>query len=56
MLATTIAHASGNTPRKAIQEIVTPPKGAARARLCIDVPKGSGELLVDGLRVNLSES
>jgi hypothetical protein len=54
VLATPIAHASGNTPRKAIQEIVTPPKGAGRARLCIDVPQGSGELLVDGLRLNTS--
>ena len=56
VLATSIAHASGNTPRKPIQEIVTPPPGAGRARLCIDVPKGSGELLVDGLRVNLTPS
>lgn len=56
VLASTVAHASGSTPRKAIQEIVTPPPGAARARLCIDVPKGTGELLVDGLRVNQPQS
>jgi hypothetical protein len=56
VLAAPIAHASGNTPRKAIQEIVTAPEGAGRARLCIDVPEGSGELLVDGLRVQLSQS
>jgi hypothetical protein len=55
-VATTITHASGNTPRKAIREIVTPPEGAGRARLCIDVPEGSGELVVDGLRFNLAES
>ncbi|MCK6525171.1 hypothetical protein L6R49_27515 [Myxococcota bacterium] len=54
--ATTVSRASGNTPRRAIQEIVTAPEGAARARLCVDVPAGSGELLVDGLRIHRPES